>query len=118
MKLEKYLDWLVKNMPIYGSIPYKNPIWMVENVTSVLIHRERDLQTQMFIAPPHTIIPEHTHPNVDSYEVYGGGEIYFTHSGKPAYDEKLVAENKYNNCGLRGTTIRVKPNDKHGGTVG
>ena len=37
---------------------------------------------------------------------------------KTNLDEKLVAENKYNNCGLRGTTIRVKPNDKHGGTFG
>ena len=116
--LEDYLDWIMKNMPVYGSMPFKNPIWTIENVTSVLIHREKYLQTQMFIAPPHTIIPEHTHPNVDSFEIYGGGEIFFTHSGKPAYEKKLVKENEFNNCGLRGTTIRVKPNDKHGGTFG
>ena len=118
ISLEDYLDWMMNKMPFYGSIPYKNPIWMVENVTSVLIHRERDLQTQMFIVPPDTIIPEHTHPNVDSFEVYGGGEIYFTHGGKFVSDKKLVKENEHKNCYLRGVTIRVKPNDKHGGTFG
>jgi hypothetical protein len=30
----------------------------------------------VFIVPENTIIPEHVHPNVDSIEVYMGGNIH------------------------------------------
>ena len=119
--LEVYLEWILNKAPLIGWIPFKNPIWRIENVTSVLMHREEQFQTQMFIVPPDTIIPEHTHPNVDSFEVYGGGEMFFSHSGRLANlkeDIKEDMESKFKTCKIRGHVIRVKPNDKHGGTFG
>ena len=116
--LEVYLDWILNNTPLIGWIPFKNPVWRIENVTSVLMHREGQFQTQMFIAPPGVIVPEHTHPNVDSFEVYGGGEMFFTHSGKLICEKEEVSESQSKTCKRRGLVIRVKPNDKHGGIAG
>ena len=31
------------------------------------------------------VVPEHTHPNVNSYEIYLTGTIFFSHSGKWVY---------------------------------
>jgi hypothetical protein len=119
--LDFYYDWITKKTPSIGWVPFENPIWQVENVTSVLIHRENQFQTQMFIVQPNTIIPEHTHPNVDSIEIYVGGEIQFSHKGKFVTEKKTCIKNKESSCNtafLRGQTIRVKPNDIHGGVIG
>lgn len=119
--VEKYCNWFLE----YGSpiawIPFEKPVWKVEDVTSVLLHREGQFQTQMFIAPPHCIIPEHTHPNVDSIEIYAGGQNHFSHCGKWIITENECYEDPYSSFGLaikRGVTIRVKPDDPHGGYMG
>mgnify|MGYP003151623836 FL=1 len=117
-KLSIYLEWILSRVGLIGFIPFKNPVWRIEDVTSVLMHREGQFQTQMFIVPSDVIIPEHTHPNVDSFEVYGGGEIFFTHSGRLVHLKEDITENKNNTCKTRGHTIRVKPKDRHGGTFG
>lgn len=74
----------------------------------------------MFAVPEGTIIPEHTNPNVDSIEVYVGGNIRFSHSGKYIYPkEALHARDGPLGCASRrGMTIRLRPNDLHGGTFG
>ena len=119
--LEEYCYWFLKNTNPVGFIPFEKPVWQVENVTSVLMHRQGQFQTQMFIVPPHTIIPEHTHPNVDSFEIYGGGEIHFSHSGKLLEADGECAVDPDSPMGLsrlRGSIVRVKPNDVHGGYMG
>jgi hypothetical protein len=119
--LERYCNWIVKESPFLGWVPFQKPMWQIENVTSVLMHREGQFQTQMFIAPPDLIIPEHTHPNVDSIEIYIGGEIRFSHKGKFVNDQQDCIENSnslFKTALLRGQTIRVKPNDIHGGIFG
>lgn len=73
----------------------------------------------MFVVPPNYIIPEHTHPNVDSFEVYMGGQIRFSHSGKWVISEdefNVPTSLGYPKAG--GKTIRVRPNDLHGGVFG
>jgi hypothetical protein len=74
----------------------------------------------MFAVPEGTIIPEHTHPDVDSFEVYVGGNIRFSHSGKYVYPEDEVrANDRPPRCAFkRGQTIRVRPNEVHGGVFG
>ena len=85
-------------------------------MTAVLWYRKDPFQIQMFVVPPNHIIPEHTHPNVDSYEVYPGGQIRFSHTGKFIIDEAgLDVPNEHGLSKVRGRIIRVKPNDKHGG---
>ena len=120
-ELEEYCYWFLTSSNPVGWIPFENPVWKVEDVTSVLMHRQGQFQTQMFIVPPHTIIPEHTHPNVDSFEIYGGGEINFSHSGKLVSFSHECAVDPDSPMGLaklHRQFIRVKPNDIHGGFFG
>ena len=119
--VDHYCSWFLTNANPIGWIPFNKPIWQIENVTSVLMHREGQFQVQMFIVPPHTIIPEHTHPNVDSIEVYGGGQINFSHSGKLVVSEDKCIEDVESPFGLPKLykqLIRVKPDDLHGGFFG
>lgn len=111
MSVEHFTEWFCKNMPPLWDCP-KHPIWMIEAVTSVLLYRQGQFQVQMFIVPGGYVIPEHTHPNVDSIEIFLGGQIRFSHSGK------WVRQEGDGFATLRGTQIRVKPHDLHGGTFG
>jgi len=118
-QLEGFLHWFLQTMPNLGMIPLHGAVDKIEDVYSVLWYREPPFQVQMFIVPPNYVIPEHTHPNVDSFEVYLGGQIRFSHSGKwvvPA--DALETEGPLKTASLRGYTIRVKPDDLHGGTFG
>jgi quercetin dioxygenase-like cupin family protein len=118
-ELELFLKWSLKNLNMLGMVPYAKATWSIEGVTSVLMYRKDQYQIQMFIVPENTIIPEHTHPNVDSYEVYVGGNIKFSHSGKYVLAKEVEGENPNTKTALgRGSVIRVKPNDKHGGVFG
>jgi hypothetical protein len=119
-ELQKFCNWFLKNMPVLGAVPFQGAVSKVQDVTAILLYRKGQFQVQMFAVPEGTIIPEHTHPNVDSIEVYVGGNIRFSHSGKYVYgEEQLCAMNGPLACATkRGTTIRVHPNDLHGGVFG
>lgn len=118
-QLEGFLHWFLQTMPNLGMIPLHGAVDKIEDVYSVLWYREPPFQVQMFIVPPNYVIPEHTHPNVDSFEVYLGGQIRFSHRGKWVVDqEALEVPGPMGTAPLRGYTIRVKPDDLHGGTFG
>ena len=75
--------------------------------------REKPWQVEFLNMPPNTIVPEHIHPNIDSYEVYLDGKIEFSHSGKWAKNDfSKVCEF------IDGWfCIRVKPDHWHGGVI-
>lgn len=118
-RLEAFCDWYLKNVPLLGTVPFGGAVRKIEDVYAVQLWRSPPFQVQMFIVPPNYIIPEHTHPNVDSIEVYIGGQIRFSHGGK-----FVVTEDQFNNPNehggpqLRGQRIRVRPSDVHGGVFG
>lgn len=118
--LEQFCNWFLNNMPVIGAVPFHGAVSKIEDVTSILLYRRDQFQVQMFAVPGGTVIPEHIHPNVDSIEVYVGGNIRFSHSGKyvsPA--SELFANNgPLGLASKRGLTVRVRPNDIHGGTFG
>jgi hypothetical protein len=65
------------------------------------------------------IIPEHTHPNVDSFEVYVGGQVRFSHQGKWLISEEdLTTPTDIGTSIRRGVSWRVKPSDVHGAMTG
>lgn len=117
--LENFLrQFLTKGSPI-GYVPLHGAVRYIDGVTAVLWYRKAPFQIQMFVVPPNHIIPEHTHPNVDSYEVYIGGQIKFSHSGKFVFvDADLETPVENGLPAKRGGVIRVKPHDLHGGTFG
>lgn len=82
--------------------------------TGIVLYRQPPWQVQFFICNPGGEIPDHTHPNVDSYEVYVGGDLYFRHLGKTIITPKMVE------AGIDPLSlyIRVIPTDSHGASVG
>jgi hypothetical protein len=117
--LTDFLNWALQNLTIIGMVPYKNPVWKIQDVTSTLLYRDPPYQIQMFSVPGGTVIPQHTHPNVDSYEVYLGGNINFSHKGKYVFkEEELKEEENFKTSVARGGILRVRPDEEHGGVFG
>ncbi|MBM4224903.1 MAG: hypothetical protein FJ167_08950 [Gammaproteobacteria bacterium] len=115
--LEMFFDWFAKQRLWVGAVPMNGAVNFIEGVTSVLWYRSGPFQVQLFVVPPNYIIPEHTHPNVDSFEVYVGGQIKFSHNGQFVTNWDNHHENGA--CSpFRGQIIRVRPHDKHGGVFG
>jgi len=119
--LNIFLNNFLRAAPPIGFVPLMNPITRIEDTTSVVWFRDEQFQVELFIVPPNYIIPEHTHPNVDSYEVYLGGQIKFSHTGKWVNDYESEPSLEQANPGTainRGRVIRVRPTDRHGGQFG
>lgn len=112
------MSWFLKSPPI-GFVPLLGAVTRIEDVTSVLWFRKKPFQVQLFIVPPNYVIPEHKHPNVDSYEIYVGGQIKFSHSGRwIVMDDEIAVPTELGLAPLRGKLIRVRPQDLHGGIFG
>jgi hypothetical protein len=116
--LSGFLEWVLNDLPSIWATPKENSVWRVGDVTSTLLYRQPPYQVQLFSVPEGTIIPEHTHPNVDSYEVYLGGNIKFSYEGAYVHTEEELEQDESGLCKARGNFIRVKPNAKHGGVFG
>jgi len=96
--------------------PFKNPLLFIEGVSGIVLYRSKPYQVELFICQPNLIIPEHTHPDVDSYELFLYG-MKFTHSGETVMSEEEALEEQDGYPINAYQTIRVKPNDLHGGTA-
>jgi len=61
----------VKTMPMLGQDKPRTAM-------DAVVFRQGRFQVQFFCFPAYTVIPEHLHPNVRSYEFYFGGTISFS----------------------------------------
>lgn len=117
--LSAFLDWFISSSPKFGMIPLHNAVQKIDGVTSVLWFRHNSFQVQLFIVPPNYIIPEHVHPNVDSFEVYLGGQAKFSLNGKwEIHDSEMINPTIDGISHVRTQSIRVLPSSPHGGTFG
>jgi hypothetical protein len=117
--LDAFISWFFNNIGPMGRVPLLNAVHRIDDVTSVLWFRQGPFQVQLFIAPPNKIIPEHIHPNVDSYEVYVGGCIKFSKNKEwVASEEDFLKVDDSGLPKLRGMLVRVKPDEWHGGVAG
>lgn len=113
-KLEQFLSWWLDKRPFFP--PFVTPTVFDNNVFGVVLYRAAPWQVQLFTVKPNTIIAQHIHPNVDSFEVYVSGDIEFTLNGEvvtPIQDMSFT-----NTHPFFMKAIRVRPNDYHGGTFG
>lgn len=100
---------------------YDHAIYDLEGFNSYLHRRDGQFQVQIFQFESNKsemyVIPEHTHPNVNSYEIYLTGTIFFSHSGKWVYPKhpSLRYYKRKNKKRLR--CIQVNNNDVHGAVV-
>ena len=113
-ELSTFLVWFFEVRPFF-YVPSKGGLNFVDGAHTITLYRVEDKQVQMILMDPDIEIPEHVHPNVDSYEVALNG-MTFTHSGQElvnyATDQEVTEAGLYMNHGL---CVRVKPNDLHGG---
>ena len=117
--LEQFAKWFINESPRFGLIPFHNAVHNIQDVISVIWYRKKPFQVQMFIVPPNYVIPEHTHPNVDSYEFYLGGQINFSLNGTWTTEKFENLEPDAFGCApFKGHVIRVHPSSLHGGTFG
>lgn len=125
--LEQYLVSIIRNSNLMERVfalsneDYERDIYGCKGLCSYLLHRDGEYQTQVFKTPENFVIPEHTHPNVDSYEIFVSGEVAFTHSGRwmsacadKCKDVFLHTSNEI----IKTTAIKVDAKDPHGGFSG
>ena len=121
--LEEFLAWFISYAPSIGRIPFNNPATITKvgngEAKSLTWYQSGPFQVQFIIMDPNTIVQEHTHPNMDSFELYAGGQINFFLNGKCTTKKwEDIDVNIGEPSPNRGEFIRVKPNDLHGGIFG
>ena len=80
----KILQCLLKNNTI--QVPYDNPLMFIDGIAGITLYRKKPYQVQLFICEPNNLITEHSHPNIDSYEMFLYG-MQFSHKGKIIIDK-------------------------------
>ena len=111
-ELENFKNWyFAQKRTMRLCVPFDNPLVFVDGVIGLTLYRENNFQVQLFIFEPDVKIPEHIHPNVDSFELFLYG-MKFTHSGKTVVDSSTWADMHEHPDHV---LLRVKPNDWHGG---
>ncbi len=105
--LSYFADWYLNSGDIKRIYtPFKNPLLFIEGVSGIVLYRKNNFQVELFICEPNTIIPEHTHPDVDSYELFLYG-MKFTHSGEEVITNKQSEEEMEGMPSYAYETIRV-----------
>lgn len=120
----EFVNYFLENVDCLLAVPsHTGPIvTMAQNVTALVIYRKGQFQVEMIIVPPNSFIPEHVHPNIDSYEVSVGGGLCLSRNGQWTVRETLDLDppspEDPNLNRKRGGAIRVRPGDVHGGCFG
>lgn len=105
-ELEEYLKFVANDLKISPWISPEDMVSFVDGIHSYTLHREGQFQAQLFTVEPNVIIPEHIHPNIDSFEIAIRGMTLF-HSGQillTPYDTNLI-----------GNAVFVGHDQWHGG---
>ncbi len=102
--LEAFLHWWLNTRPI--NTPQSHETNFNGSLSGVVLFRQDEYQVQLFIVKPNSVIEPHIHPNVDSFEVFMGGDIDF------------VCDDVWYKQNALGSHIRVKPSSWHGGNFG
>ena len=73
--LEAFLHWWLANRPM--NTPDNWALVHQKDTHGTVLYRQGQYQVEMFTVEPNSEIVPHVHPNVDSFEVYIGGDIKF-----------------------------------------
>ena len=84
--LSQFADWYLNSGDIKRIYaPHNDQLLFIDGVSGVVLYRRDNFQVELFICEPNVDIPVHTHPNVDSFELFLCG-MEFTHNCKHAID--------------------------------
>jgi hypothetical protein len=115
--LEAFVDWWLEHRVF--KPPVEAPVLIDGSLHGVVLYRDAPFQVQLFSVAPGVEIPDHVHPNVDSYEVYFSGQIAFRKAGRRVVAPRLWPLKLKNGMqALFGHRIEIRATDAHGGAVG
>lgn len=75
----------------------------------------KPFRVELFLFRPQIEIPEHIHPDVESYEVYIAGDMELTKDSIPQTKREFVKPNENRICMSNGGMIRIPAESVHGG---
>jgi quercetin dioxygenase-like cupin family protein len=120
--LERYCRFVLDHVPVIGFVPFSGLLSVISgHSTSLILHRDPPYQAQLILKQPNSIIPPHSHPNVDSIEVYVGGDMRAAIDGdfiSPAASVCVNQSHPLKIAAHRGQAVRIHPNQVHGGVIG
>ena len=105
-----YIKQVVKNNSLVINTLYDN-VTSIADCMGVILYRAEPFQVQMFLCKKNQKSPEHTHPDIDSYELYFGGDMSFTKNGKTT--RKKPQELSNGKSSAWGWFLRVNSDDLH-----
>lgn len=103
-ELEAFINWWLATRPF--NTPTDTPTNYNGELSGVVLYRHGQYQVQLFNIRPNSVIDPHVHPNVDSYEVFVGGDINF------------MCNDEWFEQNILGSRIRIKPSSWHSGKFG
>jgi len=110
--LSAFADWYLRSGPRHIQPPAQDTMMHIEGITGLCIYRNNPFQVELFLVSPNVTVPQHLHPNVDSYEVFlYGVEFSANNEIRIPYEDRL-------NPSWYHHTFRLKPNCYHGGRSG
>ncbi len=119
--LHNYLDSTAVDDAINTPLDkFDKDIYGVVGFHSHVHYRDDQFQVQVFRFYPdkYFIVPEHTHPNVHSFEVGISGDLWFSHGGKWLYPRHPALHFYRAKTKKKYRCIQVDNGDPHGAAVG
>jgi len=107
----------LRDHPVCSDFIGHGPLSRIGAVSGQLLYREGPYQVEVFSVPPDYIVPAHTHPDVDSIEVYLSGSIKFSHSGSFVFQTEQTVRGP-DDGSYAWRMLRIRPQDMHGAVTG
>lgn len=104
------------NTPVLNLMCFeKEGQHLIDGASGITLMRSGQYQVQLFLISPNKEIPEHEHPNVDSFEILLRG-MKFTLNGRLALSMKRAQMTNDNGSPkYQGQMLRVYNGSPHGG---
>ncbi len=100
------------------ACPFADGLTRVGEFSGIVLYRQAPYQVQLWLCDPNSEIPDHAHPDVDSIQLYIGGQLELRYQWKVVIPNEAIFEHEDGNCSVRGLTLRVHPGETHGATIG
>lgn len=116
-RLAEFKGWWLRDRPFL--VPFEAPVMTDGNIWGAVLYRSAPWQVQLFVLKADSVVPDHQHPNVDSFEVYLSGDIEFSLEGLVVTPMLLSEHPDFTGAHqCVGKSIRVPPLSWHGAKSG
>jgi hypothetical protein len=86
--------------------------------TGLVLYRQPPFQVELWIIAPNTEIPDHAHPNIDSFLVHVTGDLTVFVGEEMVLGPVQTVARQDGVCKANGHWIRIRPGQQHAGRTG